>query len=55
MGQARARKIPARLVEDEEYQLSHERVAGIDIAKEKGDVCVRLPPVREGGVARHSG
>jgi transposase len=49
MGHARARKIPAKLVEDEEYQLSHERVAGIDIAKEKGDVCVRLPPVREGG------
>ncbi|MGH3123478.1 MAG: IS110 family transposase [Streptosporangiaceae bacterium] len=49
MGHARARKIPARLVEDEEYQLRHERVAGIDIAKDKGDVCVRLPPVREGG------
>jgi transposase len=49
MGRARARKIPARLVEDEEYQLRHERVAGIDIAKDKGDVCVRLPPVREGG------
>ena len=49
MGHARARKIPARLVEDEEYQLRHERVAGIDIAKGKGDVCVRLPPLREGG------
>jgi transposase len=36
-------------VEDEEYQLRHERVAGVDIAKDKGDVCMRLPPVREGG------
>ncbi len=49
MGHARARKIPARLVEDEEYQLRHERVAGIDIAKAKADVCTRLPPVRAGG------
>jgi transposase len=36
-------------VEDEEYQLRHERVAGIDIAKAKADVCTRLPPAREGG------
>jgi transposase len=49
MGNARARKIPARLVEDEEYQLRYERVAGIDIAKAKADVCTRLPPAREGG------
>ena len=49
MGNARARKIPARLVEDEEYQLRHERVAGIDVAKAKADVCTRLPPAREGG------
>ena len=49
MGNARARKIPAQLVEDEEYQLRHERVAGIDIAKAKADVCTRLPPPREGG------
>ena len=49
MGHARARKIPARLVEDEEYQLRYERVAGIDIAKAKADVCTRLPPQREGG------
>lgn len=40
----RKKKIPARLVEDEEYQLRHEKVAGIDIAKDKGDVCTRLPP-----------
>jgi len=49
MGNARARKVPARLVEDEEYQLTWERACGIDIAKDKGDVCVRLPPAREGG------
>jgi hypothetical protein len=49
MGNARARKIPAQLVEDEDYQLRHERVAGIDIAKAKADVCTRLPPAREGG------
>jgi integrase len=36
VGHARARKIPAQLVED--YQLRHERVAGIDIAKAKADV-----------------
>ncbi len=49
MGHARARKIPARLVEDEDYQLRHERVAGTGIAKAKADVCTRLPPAREGG------
>jgi hypothetical protein len=49
VGHARARKIPAQLVEDEEYQLRHERVAGIDIAKAKADVCTRLPPARDGG------
>jgi len=48
VGNARARKIPAQLVEDEEYQLRHERVAGIDIAKAKADVCTRLPPQRDG-------
>jgi len=43
------KKISARLVEDEEYQLRYERVAGIDVGKGKADVCTRLPPVREGG------
>jgi transposase len=52
MGNARARKVPAQLVEDEEYQLRHERVAGIDVAKAKADVCTRLPPAREGGRRR---
>ena len=41
--------MPAQLVEDEDYQLRHERVAGIDIAKARADVCTRLPPQREGG------
>jgi transposase len=49
MGNARARKIPAQLIEDEHYQLRHERVAGIDVAKAKADVCTRLPPQRDGG------
>jgi transposase len=49
VGNARARKVPAQLVEDEDYQLRHERVAGIDIAKAKADVCTRLPPARCGG------
>ena len=44
MGHARARKIPAQLAVDEDYQLRHERVAGIDIAKAKADVCTRLAP-----------
>src|ERR1700761_4889618 len=42
-------RLSAQLVEDEEYQLRHERVAGIDVAKAKADVCTRLPAVREGG------
>jgi hypothetical protein len=49
VGHARARKVAAQLVEDEDYQLRYERVAGIDVAKAKADVCTRLPPAREGG------
>ena len=49
MGHVRARRIPAQLVEDEDYQLRYERVAGIDVAKAKADVCTRLPAAREGG------
>ena len=48
----RKRKLPAQLVEDEEYQLRHERVAGTGIAKAKGDVCTRLPPAAAGGRRR---
>ena len=46
MGHARARRIPARRMEDEDYQLRYERVAGIDVAKAKADVCTRLPAAR---------
>jgi hypothetical protein len=49
VGHARARRIPAQLVEDEDYQLRYERVAGIDVAKAKADVCTRLPAARGGG------
>ena len=52
VGNARARKVSAQLVEDEDYQLRYERVAGIDVAKAKADVCTRLPPQREGGGGR---
>jgi transposase len=49
----RKKKVPAQLVEDEDYELRHERVAGVDVAKAKGDVAVRLPPA-EGRVRRQS-
>ncbi|MBO0817571.1 MAG: IS110 family transposase [Actinobacteria bacterium] len=34
----------AQVVVDEEYQLRHERVAGLDIAKADAVACLRLPP-----------
>jgi transposase len=49
VGHVRARKISAQLVEDEDCQLRYERVAGIDVAKAKADVCTRLPPGRAAG------
>ena len=52
MGRARARRIPAKVVEDEEYELRHEVSCGIDIAKDKADIAVRLPPERDGGRRR---
>jgi transposase len=52
MGRARARRIPAKVVEDEDYQLTHARTCGIDIAKDKADIAVRLPPERDGGRRR---
>ena len=39
----------AQVAVDEDYQLRYERVAGIDVAKAKADVCTRLPPARDGG------
>jgi transposase len=38
------KRMSARVVEDEDYQLSYERVAGIDVAKASAVVCLRLPP-----------
>jgi integrase len=48
----RKKKISAQLVEDEEYRLRYERVAGIDVAKAGAVVCTRLPAAREGGRRR---
>jgi transposase len=45
----RKKKIGAQLVEDEEYQLRHEKVAGIDVAKASAVICTRLPAARDGG------
>jgi transposase len=45
----RKQKLSAKMVEDEDYQLTYQRCAGIDVAKASGVVCVRLPPQREGG------
>ena len=38
------RRMSAQVVEDEDYQLRYEIVAGIDVAKESAVVCVRMPP-----------
>src|SRR5260370_16155788 len=46
----KAKRMSARIAEDEDYRLRHERVAGIDVAKASGMVCLRLPP--EPGKAR---
>jgi transposase len=52
VGNARKGKIPAQLVEDEEYQLRYEKVAGTGVAKGSAVACTRLPPGREGGRRR---
>jgi transposase len=49
----RQKRMSAQVVEDEDYQLRHDRVAGIDVAKESAAVCVRLPPA-EGRTRRTS-
>ena len=46
------KRMSARIVEDEDYPLRHERVAGIDVAKASGMICLRLPPEDEGGKRR---
>ena len=38
------RRMSAQVVEDEDYQLRYEIVAGTDVAKESAVVCVRMPP-----------
>jgi len=40
------RRMSAQVVEDEDYQLRYEVVAGIDVAKGSAVVCVRMPPAR---------
>lgn len=49
MARQGARRSAVLVVEDEEHQRRHERVAGIDVAKASAVVCTRLPPAREGG------
>jgi hypothetical protein len=36
----------AHVVEDEDYQLRYEVVAGTGVAKESAVVCVRMPPAK---------
>ena len=38
------KRMSAQVVEDEDYQLRYEVVAGVDVAKDSAVVCVRLPP-----------
>jgi hypothetical protein len=38
------KQMSAQVVEDEDYQLRYEVVAGIDVAKESAVACVRMPP-----------
>ena len=44
----------AQVVEDEDYQLRYEIVAGIDVAKESAVVCVRMPRRRGGSTGRRT-
>ena len=48
----RRKRMSARIVEDEDYQLRHEKVAGIDVAKASGMICLRLPPEDGAGKRR---
>ena len=46
-------KVKPQVIDDEEHERVHERVAAVDVAKDTGMVCTRLPhPSRPG--ARHS-
>jgi transposase len=44
MAARKKKRMSAQTVEDEDYQLRYERVAGIDVAKGAAVVCLRLPP-----------
>ena len=44
MAARKQKRMVAQTVEDEDYQLRYERVAGIDVAKGSAVVCLRLPP-----------
>ena len=44
MAGRKQKRMSAQTVEDEDYQLRYERVAGIDVAKGSAMVCLRLPP-----------
>jgi transposase len=43
-GKQKQKRMSAKVVQDEDYQLRYERVAGIDVAKDDAMVCLRLPP-----------
>jgi len=43
------RKTKPQVIDDEEHERVHERVAAVDVAKDSGMVCIRLPhPSRPG-------
>jgi transposase len=44
MAARKQKRMSAKVAEDEDYRLRHERAAGIDVAKASGMVCLRLPP-----------
>ncbi|MGH7734191.1 MAG: IS110 family transposase, partial [Gemmatimonadales bacterium] len=44
MAARKQKRMSAQVVEDEDYQLRFDRVAGIDVAKDSVAVCLRLPP-----------
>ena len=44
MAARKPKRMAAQTVEDEDYQLRYERVAGVDVAKATAMVCLRLPP-----------
>ena len=48
------KRMSAQVVEDEDYQLRYEVVAGIDVAKESAVVCVRVPPAEGGSTGRRT-